>query len=179
MKKEFRRICADRMRIRIQGDDGEAIKLLMKKLEERGAFDGLGNSTDPDGNIRTANILVSGGRGIGSKEFIPTLRELASLLGGTVSSSRANVAAGWADRSRQVGQTGKYVTPKIYIACGISGMDQHLAGMIRSEYIIAINKSSTAPIFRVADFGIVGDVKVIIPGLIKAIEETIGKEIKR
>ena len=174
---KYRRICADRMRIRIQGNDEEAVKLLLQKLEERGALE---PAETPDGpkslsgekparNIREAKILVSGGRGIGSKAFITELQKLADLLGGMVSSSRANVAAGWADRSLQVGQTGKYVTPDIYIACGIAGMDQHLAGMIDSGYIIAINKNSYAPIFSVADLGIVGDVRVIVPGLIEAI----------
>lgn len=168
MSDRFRRVCADRMRVRLQGDDEEAAKFLLQKLEERGVFD---HPTAETGNIRTARILVSGGRGIGSKDFFRELQKLADLIGGTVASSRANVAAGWADRSLQVGQTGKYVTPDIYIACGISGMDQHLAGMIDAGYIIAINKNSTAPIFRVSDLGIVGDVKVIVPKLIEMIEE--------
>ncbi len=122
-------------------------------------------------DITEAKYLVSGGRGIGSSDFFGNLKELADVLGGEVSSSRANVDAGWIDRSRQVGQTGKTVRPELYVACGISGAIQHLAGMEGSEYIVAINKNDTAPIFGAADLGIVGDVKVIIPKLTEAIKK--------
>lgn len=117
--------------------------------------------------IEDANILVSAGRGIGNPSKLSLLGELAEKLGGTVSSSRAVVDAGWIDRAQQVGQTGKTVRPDLYFACGISGAIQHLAGMEESEYIIAINKDDTAPIFDTADLSIVGDLNAVIPELIK------------
>ena len=120
-------------------------------------------------DITEAKVLVSGGRGIGSPEFFNELQKVADLLGGEISSSRANVDAGWIARDRQVGQTGKTVRPDLYMACGISGAIQHIAGMESSECVIAINKNDTAAIFEVADLGIVGDVKGIIPKLIEAL----------
>lgn len=117
-------------------------------------------------NIEDANILISAGRGIGSKENMNKLYELADLLGAEVSASRAVVDSGWVDKARQVGQTGKTVRPDLYIACGISGAIQHLAGMEESEFIIAINKNNEAPIFEVADVSIVGDVNKVVRNLI-------------
>ena len=122
-------------------------------------------------DITEAKYLISGGRGIGSPEGFNMLRELASVIGGEVSSSRANVDAGWIEKDRQVGQTGKTVRPDLYMACGISGAIQHVAGMEGSEYIIAINKNETAPIFDVADFGVIGDVKAIVPKLSDALKK--------
>ena len=117
-------------------------------------------------DISEANVIVAGGRGVGSKENFELLKELADVLGGTVAGSRAAVEKGWLDPAYQVGQTGKTVKPSIYIACGISGAIQHVAGMQDSDMIIAINKDNSAPIMKVADYGIVGDVKKVLPELI-------------
>ncbi len=122
-------------------------------------------------DITEANVLVSGGRGIGKAEGFGMLEDLAKPLEAVVSSSRANVDAGWIGKERQVGQTGKTVRPDLYVACGISGAIQHLAGMEDSEYIIAININPEAPIFDVADLGIVGDVNKIIPELTERINK--------
>lgn len=126
-------------------------------------------------DITAAKVLVSGGRGVGNTEGFAKLQKLADILGGQVSSSRAMVDAGVMPHDRQVGQTGKTVRPNLYLACGISGAIQHLAGMEESELIIAINKDKFAPIFNVADLGIVGDLHKIVPML----TERLAKEIEK
>lgn len=130
-------------------------------------------------DITEAAILVSGGRGIGGPEGFSPLQELAETLQAEISSSRAAVDAGWITKDHQVGQTGKTVRPELYFAMGISGAIQHLAGMEESDLIIAVNKDSEAPIFEVADLGIVGDINAIVPKLTEAIkrEQKIKSEI--
>ena len=128
-------------------------------------------STKKSVDITEAKILISGGRAVGGPEGFEPLRELAGVIGGEVSGSRVTVDSGWIEKDRQVGQTGKTVRPDLYMACGISGAIQHLAGMESSEYIVAINKDESAPIFDVADLGIVGDIKVIIPKLTEALKK--------
>lgn len=122
-------------------------------------------------SLTDAEIIVSGGMGLGKPEGFELLKQLADKLGGIVAASRAAVDAGWIDHAYQVGQTGTTVKPKIYIACGISGAIQHVAGMQNSEQIIAINTNESAPIFEIADYGIVGDLYKVIPAIMEALDK--------
>lgn len=142
--------------------DTSKMKVKLLKVVKEG-----GNKVD----ISEAKILVSGGRGVGAKQNFELLEDLATEIGGIVSSSRAQVDAGNMPHDRQVGQTGKTVRPEVYFACGISGAIQHVAGMEESEFIIAINKDRFAPIFSVADLGIVGDLHKILPILTEEIKK--------
>ncbi|WP_366557598.1 electron transfer flavoprotein subunit alpha/FixB family protein [uncultured Oscillibacter sp.] len=121
-------------------------------------------------NLEDAEVIVAGGRGMGSAENFQMVRQLAELLGGVVGASRPAIEDGWVPRNHQVGQSGKIVAPKLYIACGISGAMQHVSGMSGSGYIVAINKDEDAPIFDVADVGIVGNVTEILPLMIEEIK---------
>ncbi|MDP3012444.1 MAG: electron transfer flavoprotein subunit alpha [Candidatus Hydromicrobium sp.] len=148
----------------------EYIKIDEPKFKSKYKLLGTEKELNENINITDFDVIVSGGRGLGGSEKFSMLKELAGLLRGVVGASRAAVDSGWISYPHQVGQTGKTVNPKIYIACGISGAIQHLAGMQTSDIIIAINKDPGAPIFKVANYGIVGDIFEVVPMLIKRLK---------
>jgi len=158
-----------RMRERDTGRRGKIINMKVEVIENTG-MKIIEKIKADEVNLADAEVIVSGGRGLRRPEDLMLLQELAEILGGVVGSSRPLVDAGWISKDHQVGFSGNTVKPKVYIACGISGSPQHLFGMRDSDVIIAINKDSTAPIFNVSDYGIIGDLYEVIPPLIRKIK---------
>ncbi len=152
------------------GGSAEVVDLDGLELSIRAVVKELVSTAGGELDVAEADIIVSGGRGIKGPENFALIKELADALGGAVGASRAVVDAGWIDHAHQVGQTGKVVSPSLYVACGISGAIQHLAGMSSSKVIVAINKDPDAPIFKIADYGVVGDLFDVIPPMVEAVK---------
>jgi len=157
-RDETRKGTVERLDVKIEAKDKnvEILEVVVEKATKK--------------NIEDANVLISGGRGMGNLDNYNRLQGIADELGGLVSASRAVVDAGWVGQDKQVGQTGKTVRPDVYFACGISGMIQHIAGMEDSEFIVAINKNASAPIFEYADIGIVADINKVVPALVEELK---------